>query len=339
MNLKSILGLVIIFVFTACTPQEKLQKFAGLTQGTSYHVTVWVPGGGNIEQLKSLVDQELARIDKLLSNYRDDSVLELFNRQQHTDPVKVGEEIVQLLRKAEKVSIATQGCYDLTSKPLFALWGFNGDNPAMPDPAELQRLKQRIGYDKIEIIDNQHIRKREPGIEIDISSIAQGYSVARIGRLLEQQGIENYLVEIGGELETKGSKPGGQPWRVAIERPLPGARKLQKIITIRQKQILAVMTSGTYRHYFDEQGRRYSHILDARTAKPVTHQTVSVTVLHDDATQADAWSTALLCLGREQGIKTAEQAGIAALFLEQVNDDLVEYSSQPWQQLKNVDIQ
>jgi thiamine biosynthesis lipoprotein len=157
--------------------------------------------------------------------------------------------------------------------------------------------------------------------------------------LLEQQGITNYLVEIGGELQTRGQKPDTSPWRVALEKPLSSERTMQKIVTIKQIEPLAVMTSGTYRHYFDVDGKRYSHILNAKTGVPVDHNTVSVTVLHDNVTQADAWSTALLCLGRTAGIEVANQAGIAALFIEQQGEAFNEYRSVPFDALTQVTVE
>ncbi len=337
--MKVLLLFALFAGLTACSPPESLQRFAGFTQGTSYHITFW-DNTVKAKNLKTLVDQELARLDQLLSNYRSDSVIEQFNAQQSTEPFEVGAELVQLVQKARQVSKATQGCYDLTSKPLFALWGVNSDTPAKPSDEQINKLLSHIGYQNLEVVDAFHLRKKHPQLEIDISSIAQGYSVFRISQLLKQQGIGNYLVEIGGELQTEGHKPGGQPWRVAVERPLPGETRLHKILTIKRTMPLAVMTSGTYRHFFDQNGIRYSHILDARTGRPVKHNTVSVTLLHDEATIADAWSTALLCLGTEKGLQLANQTGLAALFINQETDgSLSEQSSSAWRQLNDIDIQ
>jgi thiamine biosynthesis lipoprotein len=193
--------------------------------------------------------------------------------------------------------------------------------------------------DKVEKVGDDALRKTLPAIQIDLSSIAQGYSVGRVARVLEQQDIQDYLVEIGGELQTRGRKPGAQPWRVAIERPLPGERTVEKIITIDTLDPLAVMTSGTYRHYFDADGKRYSHILDARTGRPVEHDTLSVTVLYPEPAAADAWSTALLCLGRDQGLKVADDQGVPALFIDQTGDQLTEVYSQPLLDLQTVHIE
>ncbi len=216
--------------------------------------------------------------------------------------------------------------------------GIKDDKLFIPDATTLQATLQQVGFTQLDIVDATHIRKRNPALRIDLSSIAQGYSVARVAALLEQQGIQNYLVEIGGELQTRGKKPDGSTWRIAVEKPLPDERTMHKILTIKRVEPLVVMTSGTYRHFFDMNGKRYSHILNAKTGSPVEHHTVSVTVLHDNPTQADAWSTALLCLGREAGIAAADKAGIAALFIEQQGDNFNEFNSVAFSALKDVEL-
>ncbi|MDD5274047.1 MAG: FAD:protein FMN transferase [Methylovulum sp.] len=319
--------------------QPTVQKFAGTAQGTTYHVSFWAKTTTDTQAIKLLADAEFSRLDKLLSNYRPDSQIEQLNATISSEPQQVSGEIIGLIEQAQLVSVASQGCYDLTIKPLFDLWGFKADKFSAPDPATLQAtLKKEVGFAKIEVLDSTHLRKLNPQLRIDLSSIAQGYSVARIAALLEQQGIGNYLVEIGGELQTRGKKPDGEAWRIALEKPLPDERTMQKIITINQPEPLAIMTSGTYRHYFDVNGKRYSHILDARSGAPIEHDTVSVTVIHGDPTQADAWSTALLCLGREAGLAAANKAGIAALFIEQQDKNFNEFSSTALETLHTITI-
>jgi thiamine biosynthesis lipoprotein len=318
--------------------QPTVQKYSGEAQGTTYHISYWTTQATDLQNLKQTTDTEFGRIDKLLSNYRPDSEIEQLNTTVSRDPIQAHEEIISLIEQARIVSIASHGCYDLTIKPLFDLWGFKANKFSQPNQKILQTTLNEVGFDKIEVLDQTHLRKKNPSLKIDLSSIAQGYSVGRIAALLEQQGIVNYLVEIGGELQTKGHKPDGEPWRIALEKPLPDERTLQKIITIGQTEPLAVMTSGTYRHYFDANGKRYSHILDARTGSPVGHTTVSVTVLHANPTQADAWSTALLCLGKSEGLEAANKAGIAALFIEHQNGALSEYSSTALQTLDKITI-
>lgn len=333
---KLLLVLTLTLTLFACTQPKDVQKFGGEAQGTTYHVSFWLEKETDTQAVKKAVDAEFARIDRQLSNYRKDSAIEQFNKTISSEPQQVGEEIVTLVEQARIVSQASGGCYDLTIKPLFDLWGFNGDKLSPPDNAILQATLKEVGFTQLEVVDAGHLRKHNPELKVDLSSIAQGYSVKRIAALLEQLGSKDYLVEIGGELQTRGKKPDGSAWRIALEKPLSGERTMQKVITITRTEPLAIMTSGTYRHFFDVNGKRYSHILDAKTGIPVTHETVSVTVFHADPTQADAWSTALLCLGRTAGIEAANKAGIAALFIEQQGDAFNEYNSLPMATLGEV---
>lgn len=310
--------------------EPKITKFEGLTQGTSYHISYWSPNPLDGKAIETEVNARFASIDKTFSNYRPDSVIESFNNNPINDSQWVGDEIVALFNIARTVSHASQGCYDLTIKPLFDLWGFHGESLTIPDAATLQTALTSIGQDKVLVIDDTHLQK-PANIRVDVSSVAQGYSVAKISQLLEQHDIHNYLVEIGGELKTQGHKPDGTAWRIAVEKPLPGEQHLLKILTLPKDKPMAVMTSGTYRHYFDVNGQRYSHILDARTGKPVTHDLVAVTVLHENPTIADAWSTALLCLGQQQGMQIADAAQIKALFIQQQGKELLETQSQALQ--------
>lgn len=288
--------------------------------------------------LNAGIEAEFKRLDARLSNYRPDSTIEQFNRGETTAPVAVGEEIIKLVQLARQVSEASLGCYDLTIKPLFDLWGFGRNILTPPDPERIEEAMRHIGFVGVEAVSSTQLRKSNPSLQVDLSSIAQGYSVGRIAAVVEKSGIQNYLVEIGGELQTRGHKPDGSPWRIGVERPLPGGRAVQKALTIRQDAPVAVMTSGTYRHYFDSQGRRYSHVLDGRTGKPVDHDTVSVTLIHHDPTQADAWSTALLCLGAEQGLTTANRQGLAALFIEENNGQFREITSDAWRSMKEIEV-
>jgi len=326
---------VMVSVLWACSPAENVEKFSGYAQGTTYHISYVAVQGSDVQAVKKAVDEELARLDQLMSNYRSDSAIERFNANQTTGSQAVGEEIITLIEQARVVSEATGGCYDLTIKPLFDLWGFKADTLHIPDAQSLQAALQQVGFKQLEVLDSSHLSKKVPQLRVDLGSIGQGYSVGRLAGLLEQQGITRYLVEIGGELQTRGEKPGGKPWKVALEKPLPGERTLQKVITINRTEPMSVMTSGTYRHYFDANGKRYSHILDARTGSPVDHTTVSVTVFDADPTVADACDTALLCLGSTAGLQVANKAGIAALFIEQQGDAFNELASEALQQLKD----
>jgi len=174
---------------------------------------------------------------------------------------------------------------------------------------------------------NQRIRKKDPKLKIDLSSIAQGYSVGEVAKLLEVLGIKNYLVEIGGEMMVKGGKANGDNWRVAVEAPTPFSRAIQKVIEVREQQGIAIMTAGTYRNFFEESGQTYSHILNPKTGRPVTHRLHSVTVMHDEPAWADAWDTALLCVGEKEAARIADAEQLKVLLIYDDESKLTEHMS------------
>jgi len=331
--LSRIAAALAFVALAGCTKAPSVQQLKGFAQGTSYHISYWSAAPIDAPAVKKAVDNEFAVIDKLLSNYRPDSVIESFNSNAAIDSQEVGPEIVQLVRIAETVYQASEGCYDLTIKPLFTLWGFDGETPSLPNDKAIADTLKQIGMPQLTVVDDTHLSKKHAALKVDLSSIAQGYSVESLSRVLEKRGITDYMVEIGGELKTRGQKPDQTVWRIAIEKPLPGEHKLHKILAMPKDAPLAIMTSGTYRHFFEANGQRYGHILDARSGRPVTHDLVGVTVAHADPTIADAWSTALLCLGQEQGLKLANAEHLAALFIRLQNDQLLETRSEAFERL------
>ncbi len=314
---KLIIFGIALSLLTACDKPAKVQTITGYAQGTTYSVKYWhntnTDSSIDNNTLKQSIDGELARIDKLMSNYRDDSDIEEFNRNPTTDsPIGVDKEILDLLNISAEVYEKSEHCYDPTIKPLFQIWGFSKDKLRIPDDKTIANTLKDIGFNQLKRTDS--ITKTRAGQTIDLSAIGQGYAVSQIANLLEKQNITNYLVEIGGEMLVAGTKPNDKKWQVGIERPVPNSQKVSEVITLSGKRQTAIMTSGTYRHYFDENGKQYSHILDPRTGKPVEHNSVAVTVLLDNATYADAWSTALLCLGADKGLAIAEKNNIPAIF-------------------------
>jgi len=335
------LVLLLSVLLAACSsePQYQLQKFEGQAQGTTFHITYWSEKAIDNKAIEAQVQSILENIDKTLSNYRPDSTIEQFNASTSTESQEVGEDIVSLIRVAQTVYQLSHGCFDLTIKPLFDLWGFQGDTLTIPDQAAINQGLTQVGMDKLEVIDDTHLLKKQANVRVDVSAVAQGFSVGKISDALQELGIENYMVEIGGELKTHGHKPDGLAWRIAVEKPISGERTIHKIITMPKDEPMSVMTSGTYRHYFDVNGQRYSHILDARTGRPVSHNLVGVTVLHENPTIADAWSTTLLCLGQQEGMQLANNEKINAIFIRQQDSELLETQSDALRVAKDLTIQ
>ena len=328
MNISKRLGsaLLAAFFLAACQPAGDETELSGAAQGTTYHIKMVLSGlDVKPEELHKAVENVFADIDIKLSNYREDSEISRLNRQKTSEWLPVSKEIADLLSISKDVYTKTNGCLDLTIKPVFDLWGFSRHDMKVPTQADIDRVLAHVGMDKI-VLDEERLRimKKDPEVGIDLSSVAQGYTVGAIAKLLESNGIQNYMVEIGGEMMVKGRKSNGGEWRIAIEKPTPFAREVQKIITIHQANGEAVMTSGTYRNFFEENGKTYSHILNPKTGKPVDHNLLSVTVLHDDPAWADAWDTALLCQGEQEGFKTAEANQLRALFIYHEGKELKE---------------
>ncbi|HEX6999027.1 MAG TPA: FAD:protein FMN transferase [Gammaproteobacteria bacterium] len=309
-----------------CAPRRAVDGFTGFAQGTTYSVQWPRAAGVDEAALEAAVRAELERIDALLSNYRPDSAVERFNAARSTEPFAAPPELVELLEQARAVHDASAGCFDPTVRPLVGLWGFDGDAPHVPAPDALAAARRRVDLAAVERVDAGHLRKRIPDVEVDVSGIAQGYSAGRLARVLEERGLGDYLVEIGGELLARGHRPDGSGWRVAVEAPTPDGTTIARVLTL-PAEPTAVATSGSYRHFFTADGRRYSHVLDPRTGAPVDHDLVSVTVLHRDPALADAWSTALLCLGPGAAQEAAARAGVAALLFTAAGESLREWVS------------
>ncbi len=310
----------------ACAPDRPpLHSAAGLAQGTTYSLQ-WSGGPADVDEVARAASTELDRLDALLSNYRTDSTIELFNATHSVEPLELPAELVTLLKLAKEIHTASNGCFDPTVLPLVHLWGFDGDTPSVPDSSAVTQALTGVGLDNLEILDTEHVRKRVPELAIDMASIGQGYSAERLGRVLEHYGIDHYLAEIGGEIFARGTKPGQQAWRVGVESPVGGAGRA---LRLPPEPGTAVMTSGTYRHYFEAEGRRYSHIIDPRTGAPVDHSLLEVTVIAHDGAQAGAWGTALLCLGPEAAARVADHEGVAALFAIRTGADSVEQRRSP----------
>lgn len=312
----SIVGLGFMLLLAGCQPSVQLHRFGGFAQGTMYHVSYVAPAGHDTARLQRAVEAELQAIDRLFSNWRDDSVVERFNADPSIAPIEVGPELVGLIEKARRVHAASRGCFDPTIGPLTALWRRAADQGALPKAVELAESRQQIGLDRLVTVDSNHLKKRRSDLRLDLSGIAQGASLARLARIFDTVGIDAYSIEIGGELVVRGAKPGGRPWRIAVLDPDPRARTFPEAIEYAGERARTIATSGTYLREVEIDGQRYSHIIDPRTGRPVTHETVSVTVVHVDPALADAWSTALLCLGSDDGRAVAAEHDLAALFIQ-----------------------
>jgi thiamine biosynthesis lipoprotein len=318
-------GLVLAVLLAAgCTaPPPEVAELTGRTMGTSYSVKLApAPPPEQRAALQQGIEALLDQVNRQMSTYIADSDLMRFNRSQSVDWQPVPDGLVELAERARLVSEATDGAYDVTVGPLVNLWGFGnaGRRDAPPPAAEIEETLARVGYRLLEArAVPSALRKAVPGLEVDLSSIAKGWAVDRIGMLLEAEGLGDYLVEIGGDLRARGSKAPGRPWRVAIERPDDERRTVHRVLELRDA---ALATSGDYRNFFEDGGRRFNHTIDPRSGQAVQHRLASVSVVAADCTDADAWATALMALGDIEGPALAERLGLAALFIVRAEQGL-----------------
>jgi thiamine biosynthesis lipoprotein len=302
----------------ACGPGPSPEQFNGHTMGTTYSVTVAThPQAVRREAIQSAIDQVLDEVNRSLSTYDSRSEISMFNANATTDPVVVSPGLRAVAAIAGEVSAATGGAFDITVGPLVQAWGFGGASPEvenMPDAGAINRLEAEVGFDRLELeADGRSLRKTVPGLRLDVNGIAPGYAVDLIAERFDALGVQDYLVELGGEVRAHGRSPRGRPWRVAVEAPLSGERKPYALVEL---DGLAVSTSGDYRDFREMSGHRYSHTIDPRTGAPIANGLASVSVVHRSAAFADAYATALMVLGPEAGMALAGRLGLAALFIE-----------------------
>jgi len=283
--------------------------------GTWYSVQLAaLPAGLDSPRLRANIEAELDRVNAWMSTYRRDSEISRFNRHESADWFPVSAETVHVVETARRVSVMTDGAFDVTVGPLVNLWSFGPETrePRVPPEAEIARRRARVGYRRIEIRDEPPaLRKTRPDLTLDLSAIAKGFGVDQVAEALEKSGVSDYLVEIGGEVRARGVKSDGTAWRIGVEKPLPGRRELERVLEIRDR---AVATSGDYRNFFEVDGKRYGHTIDPRTGRPVEHELGAVTVVEQTCMRADALATALMVLGPEKGHDLAVARGWAALF-------------------------
>lgn len=267
------------------------------------------------EQLQDRIAETLERVNRLASTWQADSEISVFNANSSTGWIQVSAELCLAIERALDISQLSNGAFDITVGPLVNLWGFGPDGDVTePPPADaLQSVMQYVGYEALQTrCEQPAVRKRFGDLYVDLSGWAKGHAVDELAEMLDSHALENYLVEIGGELRVRGHNAQAQKWAIAVEAPSTTSRKPHSVVRVTNT---SVATSGDYRNFFDHDGKHYSHTIDARTGWPVSHDLAAVTVVSESAAFADAMATALLVLGPQEGPRLAEDLGIAGYFL------------------------
>jgi thiamine biosynthesis lipoprotein len=284
--------------------------------GTTYSVKVAnAPDNIDRRAIQATIDAVLDRIDREMSSYRGDSELSHFNASVSTDWFEVSADVVKVVDEALAVAAASEGALDVTVAPLVDLWGFgpSGEPATLPTPEQIEQSRARTGFHKLQTrAQPPALRKQSADLTLDLNAVAPGFATDLLFERLRALGLDNVMIDIGGEVRARGRNGRGEAWRIAVEKPVDAEPEPFAIVQLDDS---AVTTSGEYRHYYSRDGRRYSHTIDPRTAQPVQHALASVVVVGPTALNADAWATALNVLGEEAGYALAIQRKIPALFI------------------------
>lgn len=305
MNKKYFIGLMAILILLVVAliyrNNDERQPYIhneGKIHGTFYTATYQHPKG---EDLQSKIEARMKEFELSLSTYNPASIISRINNNE--SDVALDDFFVTVYNKSVEVSDKTGGAFDMTVGPLVKAWGFGfgaSDTFKMPD---IEKIMPFIGYNKVKMQDNR-IVKQFPETRLDASAIAKGYSSDVIAKLFEEEGCENYMIEIGGEVACKGLNPKGKKWHIGIDKPIEDEAnvnsELQTIVAISG---VGLATSGNYRQFYYRDGKRYAHTIDPRTGFPVQHNLLSATVIAPTCMQADAYATAFMVLGVDESLR------------------------------------
>ena len=318
----ALLGACVLFsgcdsATTPATPASTATVLDGKTMGTFWRVSVIGVDEAKAQALRAKVQAQLDADDRLLSTWKNDSALMRFNHAATTDPWPVSEAMADIVTLSLRIGAKTHGAMDITVGPLVNLWGFGPDKQpvATPDAQAIAAAKARTGLQHLQVINQsgrQFLQKDIPDLFVDLSTVGEGYAADHLARLMEQEGISRYLVSVGGALVSSGMNGEGKPWRVAIQKPTDRENAVQAIVDINGH---GISTSGSYRNYYELDGKRISHVIDPQTGQPITHKLVSVTVIAPTALEADGWDTGLMVLGPEKAQQVVREEGLAVYMI------------------------
>ena len=340
------LFIALVLSLLAASCQEKKTQapsvIRGRAMGTTWQVTLnSVPPGMDRDALQKSIAAVIERIEAQMSHWRPESVVSRFNQMQSTRSIVLPLELADVVEEALRVHRETEGAFDITVAPLVELWGFGPGTirQRVPSSAEITAARSSVGsrllvFKRLASGEGR-LAKKTPEVRIDLSAIAKGYALDAVAKSLNKSGAVNYLIELGGELRAKGARPDGGPWRVGLEAPDPTS--VGGVRAVVELKDAAIATTGNYRKFFKDPTDKeviYSHVLDPRTGRPVTHRGVSVSIIAKTAMRADALATALMVMGPKKGLEFAEKHGLAAAFVTRTAEGLVEKSTQRFRSLR-----
>ena len=331
--------LIIFFLLNFSCSQEKNYnaQIKGNTMGTYYFIEVIdVPIELKIKNIELEINDTLKKANKILSNWDKDSEISIINKLNKTTPIKISDELNEVFKTAYKINVKTNGFFDITLDPIIELWGFgykSKQTKTAPTEQQIKNTLSIVGQRSLLDInyENNELIKKNKNLKINLSSIGKGFGIDLIGKKLNQLGIKNYLINIGGDILTKGHNKKNKNWIIGIENPNLKEKLIKDIVNLTNK---GLATSGDYKNFFTKDGKRYSHIINPKTGKPIMHSTKSVTVIHENSMKADGWATAFLALGSLEGLKIADKEKIAVLFIDEIDNKLIKFKSSAFKNLK-----
>ena len=320
-----------ILMFTACTKQKQYFEESGSVFHTIYHIKY-----EGSEILTEKIDAEFQKFNLSLNPFNPNSIISKVNRNE---AVEADDWFIEVFNKAKEVSDHSEGIFDITCAPLVNLWGFGFSKMDSVTPQMIDSIKQFVGYQKVRL-DGRKVVKDDSRILLNCSAIAKGYASDIIARLLEREGIENYMVEIGGEVTMKGVNQNGKCWRIGINTPEDDStgikNDIEEVVQLCKKG--GVATSGNYRNYYVKDGKKYAHTIDPRTGYPSEQSILSATIVAEDCITADAYATAFMAMGLEKAREAAKNIpGIEyyVIYSDENGKHQIEYSTGMLQYLPN----
>jgi thiamine biosynthesis lipoprotein len=325
--MRFLLGCIFPFLYTACSTKQQIDtnyiQLQGYAQGTTFKI---IYDDSLHRDFSTQIDSLLKQLDTSLSSYIHQSIISRVNKNDST--VFLDQHFTTVFKRSQEISELTDGAFDITVAPLINAYGFGFGKKENIDSLLIDSLLNYVGYTKVKI-ENEKVIKQHPAIQLDFNAIAQGYSVDVLANFLEKHGIENYMIEIGGEVRCKGKNSKGNYWNIGIDKPIENLQKreMQTIVPLKNK---AMATSGNYRKFYEKDGVKYSHTIDPKTGWPVKHQLLSATVIADEAMTADAFATAFMVMGKDKAIEFLEShknLNLQVYFIFQNKDKLAVYST------------
>ena len=306
-------------LFASCQKQQKVM-YSGVTQGSYFSITYFDEEGRNFE---NEIDSIFEAVDNSVSLWNENSIIRKVNRNEDVVVDQIFKDNFEWSRKASEFS---GGAFDATIGPLVSAWGFHYKKELEMTPEMVDSIRQLVDYRKIEIV-NDKVVKANPNMTLDFNAVAQGYTADLVGKLLEANGIFNYLVDVGGEIMARGTKPNGEEWVIGIEKPaenFDSERSVQIKINLKDR---GIVTSGNYRKYIEKDGVRYSHSIGPKSGYPVPQDLLSATVIAENATWADCLASICMLVGREKAIELLEKEKNVEAYFIYVEDGEIKTST------------